>query len=90
MKVECFLIIEQDGDIMNNSFDIVALVHEMRKENPDEKIFIDRTNNKGLVINVEDQIHDICGFVMICKPQRDIAVNPDHIISIFNQGDIGC
>lgn len=73
---------------MADSFDTVVLLHTMRKENPKEDIFIEKSNGKRLVIHFEDLISDASGFVLIIKKERDIAINPDHIISIFNKGDL--
>ena len=74
---------------MVDSFDTVALINAMRKENPKEDIFIEKSNGKRVVIHDKDEIMDASGYLMIVKKDlRDIAVNPSHIISIINRGDL--
>ena len=71
-----------------NSFDTVALIRAMRKEFPHEDIFVERTNDNKLVIKEEDEVMDVAGFLLVCKKTRDVAVNPNQIVTIFNKGDL--
>ena len=73
---------------MGDSFDAAVLVANMRKENPDDDIFIEKSNGKRIVIHSNDNVTAICGFLFIMKPNRDIAINPRHIISVINKGDL--
>lgn len=73
---------------MVDSFETVVLLHIMTKENPEEDIFIEKSNGKRIVIHPGDKIMDASGYVMIVKPQRDLALNPNHIISIITKGDL--
>lgn len=71
-----------------DSFDVVVLIKNMQKENEGDDIFIEKSNNKRVVIHSDEDVHDVCGFVMVIKPKRHIAINPDHIISVINKGDL--
>ena len=73
---------------MADSFETVALLNIMRKANPDEDIFIEKSNGKRVVIHPDEQVADASGYVMIFKDQRDMALNPKHIISIITKGDL--
>lgn len=73
---------------MTDSFDMVAFIRALRKERPNEDIFIEKSNNKRIAIRNNDDIADICGMVVIIREARDIAINPDHIISIISKGDL--
>lgn len=70
------------------SFDVVALIRAMRKEFPGEDIFVERSNENRLVIREEDEVMDVAEFLLVCKQTRDVAVNPDHIVTVFNKGDL--
>ncbi|MBR3208734.1 MAG: hypothetical protein IKF82_00540 [Bacilli bacterium] len=71
-----------------NSFDTVVLVRAMKKEYPDEDLFVERSVGGKLVIHPEDEVMDVAGFLLVVKKRRDVAVNPDHVITIFNKGDL--
>lgn len=86
--MEYSLIIGQDGDKMGDSFDTVALLRAMRRGNEDEDIFVEKSNGKRVVIHKDDDVSDVAGYLMILKPNRDIAINPAHIISIITKGDL--
>lgn len=73
---------------MSDSFDIVVLIRAMRKGNPDEDIFVEKSNGKRVVIHPEDTVTDVAGCLMIQNSHRDIAINPNHIISIITKGDL--
>lgn len=73
---------------MSDSFDTAVLIRAMRKESPDEDIFIEKSNGKRLVLHPQDDISDICGYLMIQNSHRDVAINPQHIISIITKGDL--
>lgn len=73
---------------MGDSFDAVVLIENMRKCFPNDDIFIEKSNDKRIVIHPNDEVSPICGFVFIIKPNRDIAINPRQIISIINKGDL--
>ena len=72
---------------MTDSFDMVTFIRALRKERPDEDIFIEKSNGKRVLLRTQDDIADICGMVVIVKDIRDIALNPNHIISIISKGD---
>lgn len=71
-----------------DSFDVVVLLRAMRREYPNEDIFIERTVGGKLIIRSEDDVMDVAGFLLVVKKGRDVAVNPNHIITIFNKGDL--
>lgn len=71
-----------------DSFDVAILIRAMRKENPDEDIFVEKSNDKRIVVHPQDQINDMAGFLFIKKESRDIAINPLHIISVITKGDL--
>lgn len=71
-----------------NSFDVVVLLKAMRKAHEDDDLFIEKSNGKRFVIHPEDSVSDVAGFVMIQNSHRDVAINPAHIISIINKGDL--
>ena len=71
-----------------NSFDTVVLVRAMKKEYPDEDLFVESSVGGKLVIHPEDEVMDVAGFLLVVKKRRDVAVNPDHVITIFNKGDL--
>ena len=71
-----------------DSFDTVVLLRAMRREYPHEDVFVERTIGGKLIIRPEDEIMDVAGFLLIVKKERDVAVNPDHIITIFNKGNL--
>lgn len=73
---------------MADSFETVALLNIMRKANPNEDIFIEKSNGKRVVIHPDEKVADASGYVMIFKDQRDMALNPKHIISIITKGDL--
>ena len=73
---------------MGDSFDAAVLVENMRKQHPGDDIFIEKSNDKRIVVHPQDEITAICGFLFIIKPNRDIAINPRHIISVINKGDL--
>jgi hypothetical protein len=45
-------------------------------------------NGKRVVIHPDEKVADASGYVMIFKDQRDMALNPKHIISIITKGDL--
>ncbi len=71
-----------------DSFDAVVLLRAMRKEYPHEDVFVERTVGGKLIIRPEDDVMDVAGFLLVAKQGRDVAVNPNHIITIFNKGDL--
>ena len=73
---------------MGDSFDAAVLVENMRKQHPGDEKKIKKSNDKRIVVHPQDEITAICGFLFIIKPNRDIAINPRHIISVINKGDL--
>jgi hypothetical protein len=71
-----------------NSFDVVVLLRAMRKEYPNDDIFVERTVGGKLRIRSEDDVMDVAGFLLVGKQGRDVAVNPNHIVTIFSKGDL--
>jgi len=71
-----------------DSFDVAVLLKKMRTERSGEDIFIQRSVGGKLLVKPEDRIKDGAGFLMIIKKERDVAININHIVSIFTRGDL--
>jgi len=73
---------------MANVFETIAFIRKLREKYPDEDIYIEKSNGKRIVAHPKEDVFALEGYVVICKPTRDIGIETDHIISILNKGDL--